>query len=134
MGDNANRAIMFGVGIFVTLIIVSSIVSLFSQMRDIYGNVNKANTSLLSSFDDYTQYKNAKKTGLDVINCANKYYNENLVVVIYKGQVVNNDAGLSFINQDRDSGSLRYDELYLSTVEEIDYDGIPKITITFTKI
>lgn len=134
MGDNVNRALLLGVGIFVTLIIISGIVTIFTQMRDVYGNVNKANTSFLSTFDEYTQYENTEKTGLDVINCANKYYNENLVVVIYNGQVVNTESGLNYINQQRDAGNLNYDELYLSTVEEIEYSGIPKTTITFTKI
>ncbi len=133
MGDNVNRALTLGVGIFVTLILVSGIITIFTQMRDIYGNVNKSNTSLLSSFDEFSQYNYTEKTGLDVINCANKYYNKDLVVVIYKGQIVNTDSGLSYINQERDSGALAYDELYLATVEEIEYNGVPKTTITFTK-
>ncbi len=44
MGDNVNRALTLGVGIFVTLILVSGIITIFTQMRDIYGNVNKSNT------------------------------------------------------------------------------------------
>ena len=65
MGDNVNRALTLGVGIFVTLILVSGIITIFTQMRDIYGNVNKSNTSLLSSFDEFSQYNYTEKTGLD---------------------------------------------------------------------
>jgi len=133
MSENTNRALMFGVGIFVTLIIVSGIITIFTQMRQIYSDVNKVNTSLISSFDEYTQYENTQKTGLEVINCANKYYKENLVVVIYNNQIVNTENGLAYINQEVENGNLTYEMLFQSTVDEAEYDGIPKVRITFTK-
>lgn len=134
MSENANKAMLFAVGLFVTLIVISGIINIFSQFRQIYSGVNSTSTSLLSAFSEFTQYENAQKTGLEVINCANKYYNENMVVVIYNGQVVNTIEGLNYINQERDSGNLNYDDLFRSIVDEAEYDGIPKTRITFIKI
>ena len=57
-----------------------------------------------------------------------------MVVVIYNGQVVNTVEGLNYINQERDSGNLNYDDLFKSIVDEAEYDGIPKTRITFIKI
>ena len=134
MGEAANKALMFGVGIFITVIIISGIMFIFSQMQEIYKQVGTTDTTITSRFGKYSSYDNTKVTGLEVINCANKYYKENLVVVTYNGFEVNTDSGLNYLDEQYNNGNLKYDDYYQSIVEEVEYDGLIKTRISFTKI
>ena len=134
LGESASRAISFGVGIFITLLIASGVISIFSQMQNIYKEVNDTNTSVTSRFGKYAMYDNTNLTGLEIINCANKYYNENLVVISYMDIDLNTDDGLNYLNEQIDNGSLKYEDKFHSIVEEVEYDGVIKTKITFTKI
>lgn len=134
MGESANRALMFGVGIFVTVIIISGIMTIFSQMQEIYSQVGSTDTTITSKFGKYASYDNTNVTGLDVINCANKYYKENLVVVTYNGFEVNTESGLEYLNEQYNNGKLKYEDTYQSIVEEVEYDGLMKTRISFTKV
>ena len=134
MGESANRALMFGVGIFVTVIIISGIMFIFSQMKGVYKQVNSTDTSITARFGKFASYDNTEVTGLDVINCANKYYKENLVVVEYNGFSVNDENGINYLNDQYNNGILKYEDKYKSTVEEVEYDGLMKTKISFTKI
>ena len=58
MGESANRALMFGVGIFVTVIIISGIMFIFSQMKGVYKQVNSTDTSITARFGKYASYDN----------------------------------------------------------------------------
>lgn len=134
MGEAANKALMFGVGIFITVIIISGIMFIFSQMQEIYKQVGTTDTTITSRFGKYSSYDNTKVTGLEVINCANKYYKENLVVVTYNGFEVNTDSGLNYLDEQYNNGNLKYEDYYQSIVEEVEYDGLIKTRISFTKI
>ena len=134
MGESANRAIMFGVSIFITVMIISAIMLIFSQMQEIYSQVGSTDTTISSRFGKYASYDNTKVTGLDVINCANKYYNENLVVVVYNSTQVNTESGVEYLEYEYENGSLKYEDYYLSVVDTVEVDGIEKTQILFTKI
>lgn len=134
MGEAANKALMFGVGVFITVIIISGIMFIFSQMQEIYKQVGTTDTTIASRFGKYSSYDNTKVTGLEVINCANKYYKENLVVVTYNGFEVNTDSGLNYLDEQYNNGNLKYEDHYQSIVEEVEYDGLIKTRISFTKI
>lgn len=134
MGEAVNKAISFGVGIMVTLLIVSGVIYVFSQMQEIYREVESTDTNVTSRFGRYAMYDNTQVTGLDVINCANKYYNERLVVVNYMGTDVNTSDGLNYLEQQKNSDILKYADKYYSIVEEVEYDGLIKTKISFTKI
>lgn len=134
MGDAANQAISLGVGIFVTLLIASGVIFIFSQMQDVYSEVSATDTNIAAQFGEYAMYDNTTVTGLEVVNCANKYYNENFVVVNYMGRDVNNADGIQYLEQQLNSGFLTYDQKYSSIAEEVEYDGIMKTRITFTRI
>ena len=64
----------------------------------------------------------------------NKYYKENLVVVEYNGFSVNDENGINYLNDQYNNGILKYEDKYKSTVEEVEYDGLMKTKISFTKI
>ena len=134
MGDAANQAISLGVGIFVTLLIASGVIFIFSQMQDVYSEVSATDTNIAGQFGEYAMYDNTSVTGLEVVNCANKYYNENCVVVSYMGIDVNNAEGIQYLEQQLNSGFLTYDQKYSSIAEQVEYDGLMKTRITFTRI
>ncbi len=134
MGESASKAMMLGIGMLVTLVIASSIFSLFSQMRNIYNQVGNTNTDIMKGFGDYPMYNNTEVTGLDVINCANKYCDEMFVVVSYSDQQINTQAGIEYINYQYDNGYLKYEDKFRAIVEDAEYDGVQKKLITFTKI
>ena len=58
MGESANKAIMFGVGIFVTIMIISGIMFIFSQMQEIYKQVGSTDTTITSRFGKYIVHIN----------------------------------------------------------------------------
>ena len=134
MGDAANQAISLGVGIFVTLLIASGVIFIFSQMQDVYSEVSATDTNIATQFGEYAMYDNTTITGLEVVNCANKYYDDNMVVVSYMGRDVNNADGIQYLEQQLNNGFLTYDQKYSSIAEEVEYDGIMKTRITFTRI
>ena len=134
MGDAANQAISLGVGIFVTLLIASGVIFIFSQMQDVYSEVSATDTNIAAQFGEYAMYDNTTITGLEVVNCANKYYDDNMVVVSYMGRDVNNADGIQYLEQQLNNGFLNYDQKYSSIAEEVEYDGIMKTRITFTRI
>lgn len=134
MGDAANQAISLGVGIFVTLLIASGVIFIFSQMQDVYSEVSATDTNIAAQFGEYAMYDNTTITGLEVVNCANKYYDDNMVVVSYMGRDVNNADGIQYLEQQLNNGFLTYDQKYSSIAEKVEYDGIMKTRITFTRI
>lgn len=133
MGDSLNRAIMIAVGLFVTVIIISGIMFIFSQMQEIYKNVDDTDTSITSKFGKYASYDNTTITGLDMINCANKYYSNNLVIVMYGNIQLNTKEGIEYLNNEFENENIKYENLYSSIVEEVEVDGIYKTKITLTK-
>lgn len=134
MGESLNKAIGLGVGIFITLLIVSGVITIFSQMQQIYSNVSNTDTNVTTRFGKFAMYDNTEITGLDLVNCANKYYNENLVVVSYSGRDLNNADGVNYLQELVDNGTLKYEDKFRSTVEEVEYDGVDKTRISFTKM
>ncbi len=134
MGESLNKAIGLGVGIFITLLIVSGVITIFSQMQQIYSNVSNTDTNVTTRFGKFAMYDNTEITGLDLVNCANKYYNENLVVVYYSGRDLNNADGVNYLQELVDNGTLKYEDKFRSTVEEVEYDGVDKTRISFTKM
>lgn len=134
MGEAANKAITFGVGIFVTMIIISAVIGIFSQMQEIYRQVDSTDTNVTTKFGRYAMYDNTTVTGMDVINCANKYYNDTFVVVTYQGIDVNNIDGVTYLQNELNNEFLTYHDKFSSTVEEVEYDGVIKTKITFVRI
>ena len=134
MGESANRAIMLGVGILITVIIASSIFSLFSQAKNVFSEVGKTNTDIMKGFGEYPMYNNTQLTGLDLINCANKYYEDNLVLVVFDGTQLNTATGVEYVDNLYENGNIKYEDMFFSTVEDIEVDGVEKKQITFTKM
>ena len=73
MENSTSKAIMIGVGIFVTVAITSGILFSINQMKDIYSKVYETDTSITSRFSEYDAFDNTIVTGVDVINAIKKY-------------------------------------------------------------
>lgn len=80
MENSTSKAIMIGVGIFVTVAITSGILFSINQMKDIYSKVYETDTSITSRFSEYDAFDGTTVTGVDVINAISKY--KDLVVSV----------------------------------------------------
>ena len=74
MDDITTRTIVIAVNIFVTIIIISLLVTMFFQMKNIYGAVAKTDTSIYNKFNEvYSMYHGKVETGMGLLNTLKKY-------------------------------------------------------------
>ena len=86
MDDITTRAIVIAVNIFITITIVSLVVIMFFQMREIYGVVATTDTSIYNKFNDvYSMYHGKVETGIGLLNTLKKYEesNDGQVIIVY---------------------------------------------------
>ncbi|MDO4282023.1 MAG: hypothetical protein Q4D02_00115 [Clostridia bacterium] len=131
MDNTTNKALMIGVSLFVTVIIASGVIGVINQIKKVYADVYNTDTNLSSRFSEFTKYEETNRTGLDMINAANKYYNDNFVIIEYKENVLNNELGIEYLNNELEANRLTYDKKVYSSVENVNIDGIEKTKIIF---
>ncbi len=127
----SNRAIMIGVGIFVTIAITSSIFVIIGQMQDVYKNVYETDISIQDRFNEFDMYNNTTKTGVDLLNASRKYKDDPLVKINYNGAARNNASGINYIETSIKNGSISYDTKFSVTLEI--YKGNDLVNVYFTK-
>jgi len=72
--DITTRTIVIAVNIFVTIAIVTLLITMFLQMQEIYGTVVETDTSIYNKFDDvYSMYNGKVETGIGLLNTLKKY-------------------------------------------------------------
>ena len=92
MDDITTRTIVIAVNIFVTIAIVSLVIIMFFQMREIYGVVATTDTSIYNKFDDvYSMYHGKVETGIGLLNTLKKYEDNNDTQVIIREYVQANE-------------------------------------------
>lgn len=81
MDEIATKAIIIGVSIFVTLIIITVIIFEYEQISSIYENVEKTDVSFESKLDELDKYRDSNNefNGLDVRNTIKKYEKNNSI-------------------------------------------------------
>ena len=86
MDEIGTKAIIIGVSIFVTLIIVTVLVFEFTQIQDIYKVTAETNITFEDRLDEFDKYRDSTNyfNGLDVKNTIEKYYNDKTVEVCIK--------------------------------------------------
>lgn len=131
MDEISNKALLIGVGLFITIIITSGVFYVLSQMKDIYSQVYETNISLQDMFSEYDQYDNTNKTGIDLYNTVKKYRNNSLVI-IKVGNAVQDKETFILNNSSEDSQVILGSEKYITTLEKNLNTG--KVIITFTAI
>ena len=132
-----NKAIVIAIRIFVTIAITSAILISIDLMRQVYSDVYETDTNISSGFQEFDEYDGTQKTGLDLINTLNKYYNNSnvRVTVIRSGatftnQNMNIDTINSYDPEETSSPKTQYNDLYNCSVSRSNND---MIIITFRK-
>lgn len=116
MDDITTRTIVIAVNIFVTIAIVSLVIVMFFQMREIYGIVATTDTSIYNKFDDvYSMYDGKVETGIGLLNTLKKYEDNKDVEVIItypnssniREEIANENSNLSENEQIREVTYLK---------------------------
>ena len=129
----SNKAIMIGVGVFVTIMITSAIILIMGQVKDVYSGVYKTDVSIQNMFGEYDMYNNTYKTGIDLLNAAKKYNGNSLVTVMFESQIVNSDAGIALVKNRLSSGTILKYETKLYTTIEFNKNDSDRVTIKFRR-
>ena len=124
----ANKAIIIGVSLFITIAITSGIIAMMGQVKNIYKDVYKTDISIQDKFSEYDKYDNTTKTGIDMLNTAKKYKDSAMVSVYYSsiGQI--NNANMISRMETKLSIIESYSSLKTTITTKDDF-----ITITFTQ-
>ncbi len=70
----SNKAITIGVGLLVTIAIVSGVIFSITQVINIYSKVYNTDTSIRGKFDEFDKFDGGEFTSVDVYNTIKKYY------------------------------------------------------------
>lgn len=140
MGGLANRVLTIAVGVFVTIMITSSVLLILNQMKDIYAQVYATDVSIQSQFDEFDAYDNSIKSPIDIAN-AMKRYSKNSLVTIYKDSELILKLGAEPTEQQQTNYNTQYNNIVVESEEFIRYratvvkdEDTGKVTITFAKI
>lgn len=98
MDEIAVKALLTGVGIFVTLIIVTVVIMEFFQIGQIYKHVGETDVSFESQFNEFDKFNDTNNifNGLDVKNYIKKYVDDDSVEVCIDDKC--SDINLNNIN------------------------------------
>lgn len=124
MNELSVKAIVIGVSIFVTVIILTVIVFEFTEIQRLYSNVAQTDVSFESRLDEFDKYRDSNNdfNGLDVRNTLKKYEYESQVSVCV------NDGRTEICDDNIDEDKLIYNKKYISRLD--DSSGINKIIFT----
>lgn len=114
MDEISTKAIIIGVSIFVTLVILTVIVFEFQQIQSVYKQVGQTNISFEEQLDEFDKYRDSNNlfTGLDIRNTVKKYANNKAVDVCMTsiaGEICNDSIQIE---------NLDYKKGYSSRVDE----------------
>lgn len=123
-----NKAIVIAIGIFITVAITSAILITIDQMREVYSDVYETDITISSGFQEFDQYDGTEKTGLDLLNALNKYFNNSSVKINVGSDTNVNNRTQDYINNNYDIQD-RYTWVYDCTIKQ----NNDVTTITFTK-
>lgn len=115
MDEISTKAIVIGISIFVTMIIITFILLEYDQISDLYKNVEKTDISFESKLDELDKYRDSNNefNGLDVRNTIKKYENSKLVDVCIR------ESPDDICNDSINIDSLDYSTKYYSEFKEI---------------
>ena len=74
MDNITTKAAIIGLSIFITLSVITLVITMFTKMQDIYGIVLTTDTSIHSLFDDvYSIYNGSVESGIGLLNTIKKF-------------------------------------------------------------
>ncbi len=91
--DNAQKAIMIGVGLFITIIIIAAVMLITGMGQDMINNSSTQVANISSSLQAQltASYDDTQVTGAQVITAIKRYYtDETMVLVVKNGTNINN--------------------------------------------
>jgi len=111
--DSTTRLVIIATNIIVTMVIVTLIVLSFSQMKEIYGMVNKTDNAIYNRFNDiYSMYNGRVESGIGLLNTLKKYEDaEDEQVVIMYPNATEIRSEIKGLNETR----VRYDQIREAT-------------------
>ena len=133
--DNAQKAIMIGVGLFITIIIISAVMLITSAGQDLMNNsmneLNNISDSLSRQL--YSDFAGGTFTGSEVIAAVKKYTGqEGLTVTVYTDSAKKNSKPYTSTNIGTVSSDVISTAKYSSEVT-LDGDSQKVTAITFTR-
>lgn len=96
--DNAQKAIMIGVGLFITIIIIAAVMVIVNMGQGLVNQgtqeVSKLSSEMQRSMTQ--EYDNKTKTGAEVLAAVKKYYNDpdRVIIVVNKSSTPVQAGGL----------------------------------------
>ena len=132
--DNAQKAIMIGVGLFITIIIISAVMLISSAGQDVIDNSMTEVSNLSDSLSRqlYSDYAGGEFSGTEVIAAVKKYVGQNGLTVTVKSS--DKDTGKTYTTTN--IGTVSKDVISTAKyTSEVTLDGeSAKVTsITFTR-
>lgn len=88
MEYSTSKALLIGVGVFITLSITSIVIVIFGQVKDVYKQVYNTNISLKDRFGEFDKYNGSIMSGMDMYNTYKKYRNNPDVEVLYENSPI----------------------------------------------
>lgn len=87
MDEIAVKALIIGVGIFITIVITTVVIAEFFQINQIYKSVGETDVSFESQFNELDKFNDSTNefNGLDVKNYIKKYENNESIEVCVNG-------------------------------------------------
>lgn len=115
MDEITTKAIIIGVSIFVTIIILTVIIFEFSQIQSIYKITAETNITFEDRLDEFDKYRDSNNyfNGLDVKNTKAKYSSDKSVDVCLK------TGGVEVCNDSLNISDGEYNREYKASLEEI---------------
>lgn len=127
MDYTTSKAFIIGVGIFVTLTIVSLFIVVLNIVVDIYNSTETTDTSIIAQFDNlYSMYSGAELNALNLMNTLRKYETDTTVRIGVKFKTNaavdygdgSNVGLLEDIEKMYFEGKLEYERRFIVKVEE----------------
>lgn len=102
--ENAQRAIMIGVGLFITIIIITAVMIVINYGQNIINRGSDKIQSISAQLDmtELSSYDNTTVTGSQVIAAITKYWSDPNIVVYYNGTCYTNaNCNIEGLNGER---------------------------------
>lgn len=122
----ANKYILIAVGLFITIIILTSILGALDEVGNIYNLTNKTNISIKEKIDTiYSKYDGVTLNGVDLINTLKIYENDSNISIELDPVITGIPSGyttMQYIKELMDNDShpqYKYHKLFDVTLEQI---------------
>lgn len=116
-----SRVFVIGVGIFMTLAIVTGVILVLSQVNEVYNAVENTNTSIIAEYDNiYSQYGESTLNTVGLLNTLRKYEEESDIHVLatFNNSEEATAQSITDVEQKIQNGTIGYETLFNVSVKE----------------